>query len=201
MFGHFTSLVADASGWAYLVLFLFALLDAVLPVVPSEASLITAGAVAANGGLDIPIVIAVAAAGAFLGDNTAYLLGRYLGDWARGRFFSGEKGQRRVKWAEAQLEERGGQLIVVGRFIPGGRTLVALTAGSVRFRWRRFATFDVVAALTWALYAGLLGYAGGHAFEDHPWAGLLLAFGIAVVVSVGSEVIRAYIKRRRQRDQ
>jgi membrane protein DedA with SNARE-associated domain len=199
MFGHFTSLVADASGWAYLILFLFALLDAVLPVVPSEASLITAGAVAANGGLDIPIVIAVAAAGAFLGDNTAYLLGRYLGDWARGRFFSGEKGQRRVKWAEAQLEERGGQLIVVGRFIPGGRTLVALTAGSVRFSWRRFATFDVIAALTWALYAGLLGYAGGHAFEDHAWAGLLLAFGIAVVVSVGSEVIRAYLKRRRQR--
>lgn len=199
MFGHFTSLVAEGAGWAYLILFMFAALDAILPIVPSEASLITAGSVAANGGLEIPLVIAVAAAGAFLGDNTGYLLGRYFGERAQRRFFSGDKGQRRVKWAETQLEERGGELIVVGRFIPGGRTLVALTAGSVGFPWRRFATFDVIAALVWALYAGLLGYAGGHAFEDHPWAGLLLAFGIAIVVSVGSEVVRAYLKRRRTR--
>jgi len=199
MFGHFTSLVAEGAGWAYLILFMFAALDAILPIVPSEASLITAGSVAANGGLEIPLVIAVAAAGAFLGDNTAYLLGRRFGERAQRRFFSGEKGQRRVKWAETQLKERGGELIIVGRFIPGGRTLVALTAGSVRFTWRRFATFDVIAALVWALYAGLLGYAGGHAFENHPWAGLLLAFGIAIVVSVGSEVVRAYLKRRRSR--
>jgi len=197
MFSQFTSLVAEASGWAYLVLFLFALLDAVFPVVPSEASLITAGSVAANGSLKIPIVIAVAAVGAFCGDNIAYLLGRYFGDWAQRRFLSGEKGQRRLHWAEGQLEERGGQLIIVGRFIPGGRTLVALTAGSVRYPWRRFALFDVIAAVTWALYAGLLGYAGGHAFEDRPWAGLLLAFGIAITVTIGTEVIRAYLRRRR----
>ena len=76
MFGQFTRLVSDASGWAYGIVFLFAVLDALVPVVPSEASVITAGVVAAAGGLYLPLIIAAAAGGAFLGDNAAYLIGR-----------------------------------------------------------------------------------------------------------------------------
>ena len=71
MFGQFTRLVSDASGWAYGIVFLFAFLDALVPVVPSEASVITAGVVAAAGGLYLPLVVAAAAGGAFLGDNAA----------------------------------------------------------------------------------------------------------------------------------
>ena len=71
MFGQFTRLVSDASGWAYGIVFLFAVLDALVPVVPSEASVITAGVVAAAGGLYLPLIIAAAAGGAFLGDNAA----------------------------------------------------------------------------------------------------------------------------------
>src|SRR6185437_9141406 len=103
MFGQFTHLVANASGWAYAVLVMFALLDALLPVVPSEASVITAGVVAAGGDLSLPLVIAAAAAGAFLGDNAAYLLGRRLGPAARRRWFRGEKAKRRLAWTDRQL--------------------------------------------------------------------------------------------------
>src|SRR4051812_38734906 len=60
-FGQFTDLVANASGWAYLILLLFAYLDALIPIVPSEASVITAGVVAASGDLSLPVVIAIAA--------------------------------------------------------------------------------------------------------------------------------------------
>jgi membrane protein DedA with SNARE-associated domain len=76
----------------------------------------------------------------------------------------------------------GGQLIVVGRFIPGGRTVVTLSAGMLRFRWRRFLVFDAAAALIWALYAALLGYFGGRAFENAERKGLLLALGIGLAV-------------------
>jgi membrane-associated protein len=196
MFTQFTHLVSDASGWAYLIIAVFALLDAVVPVVPSEATVITAGVVAASGDLELPLVIIVAALGAFLGDNAGYLLWRKFGDRAIARFFRGDKARRRVEWADAQLRERGGELIVLGRFIPGGRTLVSLTAGSVSLPWRRFALFDAVAAVAWALYAGLLGYIGGRAFEGAPWKGLLLAFGIALSVAGGTEIGRSYRKRR-----
>src|SRR3954452_10049907 len=197
MFDQFTELVADASAWAYAILFIFAALDAILPVVPSEASVITAGVVAAGGDLLLPLAILAAGAGAFAGDNATYWLGSRFGERAKKRFFSGERGSKRIGWAERQLDKRGGELIVVGRFIPGGRTAVALTSGSVHYPWPRFAMFDAIAATIWASYAGLLGYFGGKAFEDAPWKGLVLAFGLAIAVTLGSELVRTIRSRRR----
>jgi membrane-associated protein len=196
MFDQFTNLVSEASYWTYGILLAFALLDVILPIVPSEASVITAGVVAASGDLSLPIIIAAAAIGAFLGDNLAYLLGRRFGPWVKDRFFHGEKSAKRLDWAEHQLDDRGGELIVIGRFIPGGRTAVALSAGTLHFPWRRFAAFDVAAALIWASYAGLLGFIGGHAFQDAPWKGLVVAFSIALAVAGGIEITRWFLKRK-----
>jgi membrane protein DedA with SNARE-associated domain len=196
VFGHFTQLVSDASGWAYAVVFLLALLDAVFPVVPSETAVITAGVVAGAGDLSLAVVIPAAAAGAFIGDNTAYWIGRRFGTRVVDRFFGGEKTRRRIEWAERQLGERGGELIAIARFIPGGRTAVTLSAGLLEFPWRRFVLFDAAAAVGWALYASLLGYFGGHAFEHAAWKGLLLALGIAFAVAGAIEVTRWTLKRR-----
>jgi membrane-associated protein len=189
--------VSNASGWAYLIVFLLAYLDALVPVVPSETSVITAGVVASTGDLNLMLVVAAAAAGAFLGDNTAYFIGSRFGTRINDRFFNGEKARKRVEWAHQQVSERGGELILIARFIPGGRTVVTLSAGTLGYPWRRFVIFDAAAALGWALYASLLGYFGGHAFEAAPWKGLLLALGIAFAVAGAVEVIRWYLKRRR----
>jgi len=198
LFHHFTQLVSDASGWAYAIVLLLAFLDAVVPVVPSETAVITAGVVAAAGDLSLPLVIAAAASGAFLGDNTAYLIGRRFGSRIVERFFKSEKATKRIEWATKRLDERGGELIVIARFIPGGRTAVTLSAGLVSFPWRRFAAYDVVAGLFWALYASLLGYFGGHAFEDAPWKGLLLALGLGFGIGGAVEAVRWYRHRRRK---
>jgi membrane-associated protein len=170
-----------------------------VPVVPSETAVITAGVVASAGDLNLMLVVAAAASGAFLGDNTAYFIGSRFGTRINERFFSGEKGRKRVEWAQRQISERGGELIAIGRFIPGGRTVVTLSAGTLGYPWRRFVLFDAAAALGWALYASLLGYFGGHAFETAPWKGLLLALGIAFAVAGAIEVVRWYLKRRKAR--
>jgi membrane protein DedA with SNARE-associated domain len=195
LFQQFTNLVADASGWAYAVLLLLALLDALVPVVPSETAVITAGVVAAGGDLQLGLVIAAAAAGAFLGDNLAYLIGNRFGRRVAARFFRGEKARKRIDWTENQLERRGGEMIVVARFIPGGRTAVTLSAGTLGFPWRRFALFDALAAVGWALYASLLGYFGGQAFEDAPWKGLLIALGTGFAIAGLVELVRWAKKR------
>jgi membrane protein DedA with SNARE-associated domain len=93
--------------------------------------------------------------------------------------------------------KRGGELIVIARFIPAGRTVVTLSAGTLEYPYRKFVFFDVLAATIWASYAGLLGYFGGQAFEHQPWKGLLLAFGIAFAVTGTVELVRWYLKRRR----
>ena len=143
------------------------------------------------------MVIAAAAAGAFVGDNTAYFIGHRFGGRVEARFFRGEKGQRRIEWAEGQLDTRGGELIVVGRFIPGGRTAITLSAGTLGFPWPRFALFDAVASVVWATYAALLGYLGGRAFEHAPWKGLALALAVAFAVTGGIELVRWALRRRR----
>jgi membrane-associated protein len=164
--------------------------------VPSETSVITAGVVAAAGDLSLPLVILFAATGAFAGDNTSYWIGARYGTRINDRFFQSEKARRRIAWAQRQVQERGGELIVIARFIPGGRTVVTLSSGTLGYPWRRFVVFDAIAATIWALYASLLGYLGGHAFEEQPWKGLLLAFAIAFAVTGGVELVRWYQRRR-----
>jgi membrane-associated protein len=196
VFHHFTQLVADASGWAYAILFILAFLDALIPVVPSETSVITAGVVASQGDLNLLLVILFAAAGAIAGDNTAYFVGWRFGGRINDRFFTSEKAKKRVAWAHRQIEERGGELIVIARFIPGGRTVVTLSAGTLEYPWRKFIVFDAIAGVIWGVYAASLGYFGGHAFEQQPWKGLLLALGIAFAVTGSVELVRWYLKRR-----
>ena len=196
-FNQLIDVVSNASGWAYAILFLAAALDALVPIVPSETAVITAGVVAAAGGLSLPLVIAAAAAGAFVGDNTAYLVGSRFGPRVQGRVIRGERGRASLEWAERQLEERGGELIVIARFIPAGRTAVTLSAGLLRYPWPRFALFDAIAGVVWASYAALLGYFGGSAFEEAPWKGLLLALAIALSVSGAVEAVRWYRRRTR----
>ena len=186
---------------SYLIAIIIPALDAILPVLPSETVVIALG-VATSGSADprIALLVACSAAGAFLGDNLCYLLGRRFGPRIERRFFQGEKGERRRAWAERSLERYGMPLIVVCRFIPGGRTAVTLCCGIVGYRRRRFVIATAVAAVIWACYSFFIGRLGGRTFEDKPWAGLLLALGIATAVSGLIEVVRR-IRSRRSRDQ
>jgi len=176
---------------SYAIAIIIPALDAILPVLPSETAIITLG-VATAGSADprIGLLVACSAAGAFLGDNLCYLLGRRFGPRIERRFFRGEKGARRLAWAERSLERYGMPLIVVCRFIPGGRTAVTLCCGIVRYQQRRFVIATAIAGVIWASYSFFIGRLGGQAFEDQPWAGLLLALGVALAISALIELIR-----------
>ncbi|TDD28583.1 DedA family protein [Nonomuraea terrae] len=179
---------AMSSPWLYLALFALALLDGFFPVVPAETSVITAGVFAATGEPNLALVILVASLGAFTGDHISYLIGSRAG---------GRLGERRAfVWARDALAVRGGLVLVVARYIPGGRTATTLTMGAVRHPLRSFTFFDAVAAVSWGVYSGLIGFFGGMAFENDPIKGLLLGFGIAVSVTVVVEVVRWIRKRR-----
>ena len=148
--------------WTYPLLFGICLGDAVLPLLPSETAMIVCGIQAARGELSLGWVIAIGAAGAFAGDNTSYALGRWVGQPVIERFFSGERAQKRLDWAKRFLKERGSYVLIVARFVPGGRTATTFTSGVVRLPWMtRFAPYILIAAVLWALYGGLLGYLGG----------------------------------------
>jgi len=181
--------VASASPWTYALVFAAAALDVFVPIVPSETLLVGAAALAAGGDLALSGVIAVAAAGAILGDNAAFAAGRALGPRTEHRLRRGRIG-RRALWANRQLAERGATVILIARFVPGGRTAAMLTAGLLGMPWRRFLVYDALAGVTWAVYGGAIGALGGAAFEDEPWKALLLALGVAFALALVAERAR-----------
>ena len=89
----------QASPLTYLAVLGACALDAVLPIVPSEAVVIAASILAAQGKLWIWLVALAAAAGGFLGDTGSYLLGRTAGAAAARRLFRSPKAKRRLTWA------------------------------------------------------------------------------------------------------
>jgi membrane-associated protein len=185
-----TSLQVD-SPLSYLIAILIPALDAIFPVLPSETAVIALG-VATAGSTDprIGLLVACAAIGAFLGDNLCYLVGQRFGPRVERRFFSSEKGKHRRQWAERSLARFGTQIIIVCRFIPGGRTAVTLSCGLIGYPRRRFVFATAIAAIIWALYAFLLGRLGGRVFEDRPWLGFLVAFGVTLVITGLIETVR-----------
>jgi membrane-associated protein len=194
MFQSFVNAVSG-SPWTYGLVFAVSALDAFFPVVPSEATVITAAVLAAQGeGLRVELIIPAAALGAICGDNVSYWVGRIFGERIAEKVFVGSR-RKHLDRAHRLLEERGGYLIIIGRFIPGGRTAVTFAAGSLDWAWLRFIKFDVAAGVVWATYASLLGYVGGKTFENSTWKGLLLAFAGAALVTGGIEAVRWYRKR------
>lgn len=179
-----------------LVIFAVALLDSVLPIVPSETVVIVGGVAAGAGDQSLPFVIAAGLLGAFAGDNLAYQLGRSAEGFLQRTVFRNATARRRLDWAAHQLDVRGGSLLVTARFIPGGRTAVTVASGLTEQPRRRFAAFVALAATIWATYASLLGYLGGSTFADDHVLAFGTAFALAVSGAVLIEIVRLLHARR-----
>ncbi|MGA8116503.1 MAG: DedA family protein, partial [Actinocatenispora sp.] len=197
MFDRIVGTLSEA-WWSYLLVMLMAAFDVIIPVLPSETVVITAGIIAGQGGLIIPLVLLAAAGGAFAGDNLAYWIGSRWQHLAHRWIMRGARGRRWLDWADRTLTRYGGTLIIVGRFIPGGRTATAIGSGLLDYPWRRFAAYDVLGAVTWATVAAMIGYVGGAAFQHRPLAAFALSFGTAILVAAAVDVVRRLVARRQR---
>ncbi len=181
-----TQLVSD-SPITYLIIFAMTAVDVLFPILPAEATMTAAAVLAGQGSLNIVWLMVAAGLGAFVGDNVAYWIGRAAGRRVVTRILRGQSG--RLDSAERQFERRGGVFIIVGRFIPGGRTVVATSAGVLHFNWFKFVAYDALAAVIWSFQAALPGYIGGSVFSDEPWLALLIGFvlsgALALTITLG----------------
>lgn len=193
------------SPWFFLLLFTVAFLDSVVPIVPSEFTVIAGGVASGAGtliddrnGLSITLVILTGAVGAYLGDSMAYAIGNRSDRLLKRWFFRGEKGEQRLLSTGEQIRKRGGLLLITARFIPGGRTAMTFSCGLTGqpfLAW--FTRWDLLATTLWASYAGLLGYFVADVVENQTTA-LWLAFGLALSITVLIEVVRWLLDRRRR---
>lgn len=189
----------SSSPWFYLIIFVIAVFDSVLPVVPSETLVIIGGVAAGSGSLSVTLVILSAASGAFIGDNMSYLLGREASETITRRYTKTERGKHRLETVIKQIHERGGLLLITARFIPGGRTVLTLACGITRQDRKWFVQWAAAAACIWALYASLLGFVGGKTFEDNHTLAFAVAFTTAISATVLIELVRLARKKLRSR--
>jgi len=199
-----TEWLADISAnpWFYGVVFIIALLDSVVPVVPSESTVIIGGIAAGQGNLLLTLVILLGAVGAFCGDSIAYFLGRKFRPFVT-RMLGRRKGngEEQMAKAAAQIDKRGGLLLITARFIPGGRTLMTVSCGATERPYKSwFVPWDAIAATLWASYAAIIGYFFGEIFEDNHSQAFWLAFGTALAITGLIEIVRWFRHRNEPAD-
>jgi membrane-associated protein len=181
--------------FGYPLLFLVVMGESSGLPIPGETGLIAAAVLASTGKLEIGLVIPIAAAGAIVGDNIGYLIGRKGGRWIlerRGRFYT----QRRqvLLTGEPFFERHGPKAVFFGRFVLGLRVWASWLAGATEMPWRSFVLWNALGGIVWATLIGLIAY-----FLGESAGGSVEAFGLyglaAVLIAIGG----VFVMHRRQR--
>ncbi|MHA7263645.1 DedA family protein [Arthrobacter sp. TMN-37] len=186
------SFVLDAAAqpWVYLLVFACCTVDGFFPPFPSESVVVGLASLILTQGNPHPVLLAlVAALGAFVGDNTAYAIGRGIGP-TRFRWMRRPRMRRSFAWASRELDKRAASLLLVGRFLPIGRVAVNLAAGTTGYPRRRFTALSAIAGGVWGAYSVAVGVVAGAWFSGNQLLGVAVA--IAVAVGIGIVVDRVF---------
>ncbi|MEA2026734.1 MAG: DedA family protein [Chloroflexota bacterium] len=192
-----TELATD-SPITYLIIFAMSAIDVIVPLLPAEATVTAAAVLAGQGKLNVVWIMVAAGLGAFLGDNIAYWIGRAAGRPLVQKVLRGNTKQ--LDNVQAQFDRRGGMFVIIGRFIPGGRTAVAVGAGILHFNWVQFVIYDAIAAVIWAFQAALPGFIGGSLIQDRPWLAMLFGFVLSALMAGGIALAQHRWEHRKSGD-
>jgi len=195
---HLASFVAQHGAWVYALLFAIVFCETglvVTPFLPGDSLLFVVGALAAAGGMDIVLVMALLVAAALSGDNVNYWIGR----WAGPRVFRLEDSRwfnrKHLARTHDFYDRHGGKAIILARFVPIVRTYVPFVAGVGAMPYARFLAFSVAGALLWVSSLCLAGYWFGNipAVKNNLGAAILAI----VVISVMPMAVALWRARRR----
>lgn len=200
---HLAAFIAEHGAWVYALLFVIVFCETglvVTPFLPGDSLLFVVGALAAAGGMDIALVMALLVSAALCGDNVNYWIGR----WAGPRVFRSEKARwlnrSHLDRTHAFYERHGGKAIIIARFVPIVRTYVPFVAGVGTMPYARFLAYSVAGALLWVVSLSLAGYWFGNipAVKDN--LALVIVVIVALSVSpIALELLRAWAGRRAAR--
>lgn len=198
---HLEAVVAQYGVWVYAILFTIIFVETglvVMPFLPGDSLLFVCGAIAAIGGLSLPVLIVLLIVAAVLGDAVNYSVGKYFGpkvwSWEQSRFFNRAAFDR----THAFYEKHGAITIIVARFLPFVRTFAPFVAGVAEMTYPKFALYNVVGGVVWVVSLTVLGYFVGNL----PWVKAHFSWvALALIVIPGLpavyEVLRHTVFKRR----
>ena len=179
--------------WAYALCFLLVWFDAVVPIFPGETTLSAASTLAADGGLELALVMVAGALGAIVGDSSLFWLARTNADRVRGQLDRAlENPKLRAGWDA--LDRSPGLLIVAGRYVPGMRFAVNASMGLSDISYRRFLPWSVLGGVLWSVYTCALAYKVATTLSGFPIASLV----ISSLITSAALVAIYFVDRRRR---
>ena len=195
---HLQWVVANYGVWIYAILFAIIYCETglvVTPFLPGDSLLFVAGTLAAAGDMYVHGLFALLATASFLGDNTNYWIGRYVGP----RVFSRQKSRlfdpAHIARTERFYEKYGAKTIVLARFMPIVRTFAPFVAGIGRMRYPTFLFYSFVGSIAWV---GSLTYAGFY-FGNVPVIKQNLTLVILAIVLLSiSPAIVEFLRQRKK---
>jgi membrane-associated protein len=165
---HLQAFVTQYGTWVYVLLFVIVFTETgvvVMPFLPGDSLLFITGALCGAGLMSLPLAIGVLLAGAILGDQCNYTIGRYFGpkvfQWEDSRFFN----KNAFDKAHQFYEKHGGVTIILARFMPFIRTFVPFVAGVAEMTRSKFTMYNVAGGVIWVVGLCLAGYF----FGNLPW--------------------------------
>lgn len=191
---HLAAFVDAWGPWIYLALFLVIFIETglvVMPFLPGDSLLFVAGAIAAVGGMSLPVLMVVLTMAAVLGDALNYSIGRRVGQrvfsWENSRWFNRDAFDR----AHQFYEDYGPVTIVVARFLPFVRTFAPFVAGVAQMSYSRFVFYNVVGGVLWVCGLTSLGFLIG----EHPWVKANFSWvALAMVIIPGLPALWVFLK-------
>lgn len=172
---------------------------------PGDTLLLGAGIIAAQGEINLFLLIFAVVLAAVIGDNLGYSIGKRTGH----KIFNKEDGilfqKDHVQRAERFYEKHGGKTIILARFIPVVRTFAPLVAGVGKMDRKNFLMYNIIGALLWGAGVVLLGYWFGskipHLEQYIQYvllAIIVLSFGSSLVHILREEKIRKRLVKKIQ---
>lgn len=162
---HLLNLVNQIGNWSYLILFIIIFSETglvILPILPGDALLFTAGYLTSISRLNIYYLSASLIIAAILGNSINYKIGRWLGPKAfrfpKSRWFNSAY----LHKAHRFYRKYGGRAVIFARFVPIVRTFVPFVAGIASMDWHRFQCFNISSSITWVVLLLYLGYYFGN---------------------------------------
>jgi membrane protein DedA with SNARE-associated domain len=186
--------------YGYAVVFGGVLLENTGLPVPGETALLAGAALAHYGQLSLGRVIVAAIAGAILGDNLGFLIGRRGGRRIAERhgWRVGLTPERLVEF-DRFFERHGPKTVFAARFITGLRVVGAVLAGGSGMKWPVFLFYNATGAVVWCTVIAAAGYSLAYSWETlERWIGRTGLLALVVLVAMGVfALMRARRNRRR----
>jgi membrane-associated protein len=168
--------------------------DAILPIFPGETTLNAGATLAAQGELELALVILAGGLGAIVGDSALFLLARRSSGRVQPQL-DRAMANPRVAAAFAYLDRGAPALLVFGRYVPGLRFVVNTTMGLSGRPYREFIPWSAIGGMTWSAYTCLLAYWVGSQLDDYPLASVIISGAITTLLMAGL----FFADRRRKR--